>query len=85
MQAHRQAFRVKAMAPVLGVARSQLCTWCQRQVTPCRRKTERQERKEFQQLLRDHELRSSLSAKGNCYDNACAERTTPAPKTSSIP
>lgn len=24
-------------------------------------------------MIRDHELRSSMSAKGHCYDNACAE------------
>lgn len=28
---------------------------------------------EFQQLMRDRQVRSSMSAKGNCYDNACAE------------
>jgi len=27
----------------------------------------------YQQLIRDHGLRCSMSAKGNCYDNACAE------------
>lgn len=27
----------------------------------------------YQQLLRGHQLRRSMSAKGNCYDNACAE------------
>lgn len=27
----------------------------------------------YQQLLRDHGLIGSMSAKGNCYDNACAE------------
>ncbi len=29
--------------------------------------------REFQSLIRKHKLRSSMSAKGNCYDNACAE------------
>ncbi len=28
---------------------------------------------EFQQLMKDRHVRSSMSAKGNCYDNACAE------------
>ena len=28
---------------------------------------------DYQRLLKAHELRSSMSAKGNCYDNACAE------------
>mgnify|MGYP002652035869 CR=1 FL=1 len=28
---------------------------------------------EFRRLLRRHGLRGSMSAKGNCYDNACAE------------
>lgn len=27
----------------------------------------------YQELLRAHHLRCSMSAKGNCYDNACAE------------
>lgn len=27
----------------------------------------------YQQLIRDHQLLCSMSAKGNCYDNACAE------------
>lgn len=27
----------------------------------------------YQELIRAHHLRSSMSAKGNCYDNACAE------------
>lgn len=27
----------------------------------------------YQQLLQRHQLRCSMSAKGNCYDNACAE------------
>ena len=27
----------------------------------------------YQDLIRAHELRCSMSAKGNCYDNACAE------------
>jgi putative transposase len=27
----------------------------------------------YQQLIRAHELLCSMSAKGNCYDNACAE------------
>jgi len=27
----------------------------------------------YQQLIKDHELLCSMSAKGNCYDNACAE------------
>ncbi len=27
----------------------------------------------YQQLIREHELHCSMSAKGNCYDNACAE------------
>ena len=27
----------------------------------------------YQQLIREHELICSMSAKGNCYDNACAE------------
>jgi len=44
MQAHRDEFTVKAMARVLGVARSQFYAWCQRQVAPCPRKTARQER-----------------------------------------
>jgi transposase InsO family protein len=29
--------------------------------------------REFQRLIRRHKLRSSMSAKGNCYDNAVAE------------
>lgn len=29
--------------------------------------------REFQALICRHKLRSSMSAKGNCYDNACAE------------
>lgn len=29
--------------------------------------------REFQKLIRKYKLRSSMSAKGNCYDNACAE------------
>lgn len=28
---------------------------------------------DYQRLLKAHELRCSMSAKGNCYDNACAE------------
>ncbi len=28
----------------------------------------------YRQLLEQHQLRGSMSAKGNCYDNACAER-----------
>jgi len=28
---------------------------------------------DFQRLIKDHRLRGSMSAKGNCYDNACAE------------
>lgn len=28
---------------------------------------------DFQRLLSNHKLRCSMSAKGNCYDNACAE------------
>ena len=27
----------------------------------------------YQQLIQQHQLRGSMSAKGNCYDNACAE------------
>ncbi|AUZ62268.1 Mobile element protein (plasmid) [Pseudomonas sp. XWY-1] len=27
----------------------------------------------YQELIRDHHLRCSMSTKGNCYDNACAE------------
>ena len=27
----------------------------------------------YQQLISEHDLRCSMSAKGNCYDNACAE------------
>lgn len=27
----------------------------------------------YQTLIRAHQLRCSMSAKGNCYDNACAE------------
>ena len=27
----------------------------------------------YQGLIRAHQLRCSMSAKGNCYDNACAE------------
>lgn len=27
----------------------------------------------YQELIRAHRLRCSMSAKGNCYDNACAE------------
>lgn len=44
MQAHRHEFTVKAMARVLGASRSEFYAWCQRQVTPCRRKMERRER-----------------------------------------
>ena len=29
--------------------------------------------KEFQKLLRKHKLKSSMSKKGDCFDNACAE------------
>lgn len=29
--------------------------------------------RQYQTLLSDHGVRSSMSAKGNCYDNACAE------------
>lgn len=29
--------------------------------------------RDFQKLLKKYKLRSSMSAKGNCYDNACAE------------
>lgn len=29
--------------------------------------------KDYQKLIADHELLCSMSAKGNCYDNACAE------------
>lgn len=29
--------------------------------------------KDYQSLLTSHKLKSSMSAKGNCYDNACAE------------
>ena len=28
---------------------------------------------DFQDLLREHQIRQSMSAKGDCYDNACAE------------
>jgi putative transposase len=28
---------------------------------------------DYQTLLKQHNLRGSMSAKGNCYDNACAE------------
>ena len=27
----------------------------------------------YQQLIQQHQLHGSMSAKGNCYDNACAE------------
>jgi transposase InsO family protein len=27
----------------------------------------------YRQLLEQHQLQGSMSAKGNCYDNACAE------------
>ena len=27
----------------------------------------------YRQLLQQHQLLGSMSAKGNCYDNACAE------------
>lgn len=29
--------------------------------------------KDYQALIGDHKLLCSMSAKGNCYDNACAE------------
>lgn len=29
--------------------------------------------KDYQKLIADHKLLCSMSAKGNCYDNACAE------------
>lgn len=29
--------------------------------------------KEYQQILRDHGITTSMSRKGNCYDNACIE------------
>ncbi|MDR7076846.1 transposase InsO family protein [Neobacillus niacini] len=29
--------------------------------------------KEYQQILRDHRITTSMSRKGNCYDNACIE------------
>ncbi len=28
---------------------------------------------DYQRIIREHKLRCSMSAKGNCYDNACAE------------
>jgi len=29
--------------------------------------------RDYQELIRQHKMRSSMSRKGNCYDNACAE------------
>ena len=29
--------------------------------------------RDYQRLIKEHDLRCSMSAKGNCYDNACAE------------
>jgi putative transposase len=37
-----------------------------------------------QKLIRAHELRCGMSAKGNCYDNACAERFLHSLKVESV-
>tara|TARA_Y100001949_G_scaffold84759_1_gene71585 strand:- start:527 stop:934 length:408 start_codon:yes stop_codon:yes gene_type:complete len=38
----------------------------------------------YQELIRAHHLRCSMSAKGNCYDNACAESLFQGLKVESI-